>query len=188
MPFSTARTAAIDRLERPCLSRLTASVNYLECRCSHGLCALSNGLRRPMDSQESSRIAAPLARRLGEHADAMQIAEAIVVVWGEIDKVLAPIIGHGGVIALYKRSLYLTAQRHTCLTEAYASVQSGGEFADLKPVIEQQTSITVAIGDEVFQLFEGLLVSLIGNSLTERLLSSVWENALADPPAQEPAE
>lgn len=185
MPFSVARTAAVDRLERPCLSRFTASVNYLECRCSHGLCALSNGLRRPMDSQESSRIAAPLARCLGEHADAMQIADAIVVVWSEIDSALAPIIGHGGVIALCKRSLYLAAQRHACLTDAYASIQSGGEFTDFKPVIAQQTGITVSVGDEVFQQFNGLLVSLIGSSLTERLLRSVWENSLAAPPAQE---
>lgn len=138
-----------------------------------------------MDSPESSRIAAPLARHLGEHADAMQIADATVVVWSEIDKVLAPIIGYGGVIALCKRSLYLAVQRHACLTDVYASIESGGEFAELKPVIAQQTGITVAIGDEVFQLFYELLVTLIGNSLTERLLRPVWESALAGPPTQD---
>ncbi len=138
-----------------------------------------------MDSHESSRIAAPLVRRLGEHADAIQIADAMVVVWSEIDCVLAPIIGHRGVVALCRRSLYLAAMRHACLTGVYASVQSGIEFSDLKPVIAQQADITVAVGDEVLQLFYGLLVTLIGNSLTERLLRPVWENSLADPRVQD---
>lgn len=138
-----------------------------------------------MDSQESSRIAAPLALRLGEDANAAQIAEAIVVVWSEIDKVLAPIIGHGGVAALYKRSLYLAAQRYASLAGVYASVQSGTELAKLGPVIAQQTDLTVAIGDELLQTFCGLLATLIGDSLAKRLLRPVWEIALAGPPTQD---
>lgn len=138
-----------------------------------------------MDSQESSQIAAPLAHRLGDNANAMQIAEAIVVVWGEIDNVLAPIIGHRAVVALCKRSLYLTAMRHNCLNDIYKSMQSGTEFTALQPVIAQQTDITVAIGDELLQSFRGLLTTLIGESLVERLLRPVWENSLAGPPAQD---
>lgn len=138
-----------------------------------------------MDSQESSQIAAPLARRLGEHADAIQIADAIVVVWTEIDNVLAPILGHRAVVALCKRSLYLAAQRYACLNGVYASIQSGSEFIELQPVFAQQTDISIAIGNELFQIFHQLLVSLIGSSLTERLLRPVWENSLADPPAQD---
>ena len=134
-----------------------------------------------MDSQESSRIAAPLARRLGGNADAVQIAEAIVVVWEEIDHVLAPIIGHRGVVALCKRSLHLTALRHDCLDGVYKRVQSGVEFNELKPVIAQ-TDITVAVGDDLLQKFYELLASLIGESLAERLLRSVWDNASVGPP------
>nr|WP_298147223.1 hypothetical protein [uncultured Pseudomonas sp.] len=133
-----------------------------------------------MDSQESSQIAALLAHRLGEHADAMQIAEAIVVVWGEIDSALAPIIGHRGVVALCKRSLYLTAMRHGCLKGVHKRVQSGIEFSELKAAIAQ-TDITVAVGDDLLRQLYELLASLIGDSLAERLLRSVWDNSSAGP-------
>jgi len=120
----------------------------------------------------------------------VQIAEAIVVVWGEIDNVLAPIIGHRSVVALCKRSLYLTAMRHECLRGIYKSVQpgaelSGTEFIDLQPIIAQQCDLTIDIGNDLLQQFHELLASLIGGSLSKRLLRSVWDNSTEGPPTQE---
>jgi hypothetical protein len=68
-----------------------------------------------MESYEGSLIAATLANRAGKGTDAALIADAIVSTWQLIDTALSPIIGHGGVAALYKRSLYLTGRVHPWL-------------------------------------------------------------------------
>lgn len=139
-----------------------------------------------MDSQDSSRIGAPLAIRLGDHADhPAQIAEAIVAVWGEIDQVLTPILGQRGVIALYKRSLFLCALQYPCLADLDLSVQPDIPLSELKPLLAQHHDLNAAAGNAFFQMFHELLTSLVGASLTERLLRPVWENSLSGPPAQD---
>jgi hypothetical protein len=139
-----------------------------------------------MHSQESSRLAAPLAHRVGKDADAARIAEAIVSTWQEIDAALSPIIGQRGVAALYKRSLYLTGAAHPWLAATHGSVQPTMDLAALKSVFVQQTSAdAAAAGNALLQKFHELLASLVGSSLTERLLRSVWANPSSGPPAQD---
>lgn len=139
-----------------------------------------------MESQESSRIPAPLANRVGQDANATQIADAMVATWQEIDAALTPIIGSGGVAALYKRSLYLTAAAHPWLAGTREGAQAAIDPAALKSVIAQQSSADAAIGSNaLLQTFHQLLGSLIGPSLTERLLRSVWADSSSGPPAQD---
>lgn len=138
-----------------------------------------------MDSPQSHRIDAPLARRLEINADTAQLAEAIVTIWGEIDRVLTPILGHRGVAALYKRSLFLTALQYPCLADIHQGVQAEMSLAELKSLLAQQSDLNAAAGNAIFQMFHELLTSLVGASLTERLLRPVWENSLSAPPAQD---
>jgi hypothetical protein len=139
-----------------------------------------------MESQESRRIAAPLAHRVAKDADAAQIAEAVVSTWQEIDAALTPIIGQRGVAALHKRSLYLTGAAHPWLAGMHEGVQSTMDLATLKSVLAQQSSADAeAGGGALLQTFHELLASLVGPSLTERLLRSVWANSLSGPPAQD---
>lgn len=139
-----------------------------------------------MESQESRRIAAPLAHRVAKDADAAQIAEAVVSTWQEIDAALTPIIGQRGVAALHKRSLYLTGAAHPWLAGMHEGVQSTMDLATLKSVLAQQSSADAeAGGGALLQTFHELLASLVGPSLTERLLRSVWANSSSGPPAQD---
>jgi hypothetical protein len=139
-----------------------------------------------MESQESSRIAAPLANRLGRDANAAQIADAMVATWQEIDAALTPIIGSRGVAALYKRSLYLTGAAHPWLAVLHGGSQAEIDLAALKSVVAQQGSADAALGgNALLQTFYQLLGSLVGPSLTERLLRSVWADSLSGPPAQD---
>ena len=138
-----------------------------------------------MDSQENSRIAAPLAHRLGNNASPEQVAEAIVAVWGEIDQALKPILGQRGVIALYKRSRFLCALQYPCLADIDISVRPDMRLSELKPLLAQHHDLASAAGNTFFQIFHELLTSLVGASLTERLLRPVWENSLSGPPAQD---
>lgn len=138
-----------------------------------------------MDSHESSRLAAPLEHRLGENASSAQIAEAIDEIWREIDSVLTPILGHQGVVALHNRSLHLTSLLHPCLNGLHEGMHAEMDLAALNAVLAQRCDLTSDIGDDLLQMFYELLASLVGHSLTERLLRPVWENSLGDKPARD---
>jgi hypothetical protein len=149
--------------------------------------SVANGQRlMSREGHESRRIAPPLAHWVGEEASAAQIAEAMVATWQEVGTALAPIIGQRGVAALYKRSLYLTGTAHPWLAGLHDSVQSPIDLAALKSVLAQQTSADAAVGgNALLQSFYQLLASLVGPSLTERLLRSVWADSFSGPPAQD---
>jgi len=127
-----------------------------------------------------------LAQRAAEGADPAQIAEAVASTWKKIDAALSPIIGHGSVAVLYMRSLHLIDPAHPWLGDMHQGVQTTIDQAALKAILAQQDSETAAAaGGALLQTFYELLASLVGPSLTERLLRSVWENPLSGPSAQD---
>ena len=139
-----------------------------------------------IDNFDNSRIAASLASRINGRADAAQIADEIVTMCQEIKDALSPIIGRRGVDALYKRSLHLAAPAYPWLAMARDDAQEFMDPAKLKSIIAAQTSAGAAAGGgALLQTFQDLLASLVGPSLTERLLHPVWNNSSDSPPAQD---
>ena len=119
-------------------------------------------------------------------ANAAQIADAMVATWHEIDAALTPIIGSKAVVALYKRSLHLTAKTHPWLAGTHEGVQATLDLAALKATLAQRSSADAALGgNALLQTFHQLLCSLVGPSLTERLLRPVWADPSSGPPAQD---
>ncbi|XVJ71897.1 MAG: hypothetical protein HEQ39_15200 [Rhizobacter sp.] len=103
-----------------------------------------------------------------------------------MDAVLTPIIGPRGVAALYKRSLHLNRHRHACLGDVAQAVQTSIDTAPLRSALAlQNPGDAAAIGAALFQTFYELLTTLVGLSLTERLLRSVWVHFLSARPAQD---
>ena len=140
-----------------------------------------------MDNSEIALIATPLAHRAGVGAGAKQVAQAFGAVWQDIDLVLLPIIGKGGVLALLQRSVHLTAVQHPWLRAGQgAGGLSGLDAAALTAVLAQQDAAqALACGSRLLTTFHGLLISLIGASLTERLLRPVWQTPPKSAPAQD---
>lgn len=133
-------------------------------------------------------IKALLARRAGEGADAATIAAAALLIWRDVDQALAPIIGQPGVAALYKRSLYLALVEHPCLVTAYEGALRAGDFAGLETTLSQQTSDEASAAIiSLLTTFHDLLTHLIGGSLFERLLRSVWDKPSSGNAAKDPA-
>lgn len=127
-----------------------------------------------------------MAHRVGDGASAAQLADAIVLLWQEIDVALSPIIGQRGVAALYKRSLHLAGQAQPWLAGAQEGPPTTMDLASLKSVLARQSGAQVAAaGGHLLQTFHELLASLVGPSLTERLLRSVWTNLSSGPSAQD---
>lgn len=140
----------------------------------------------PMDTQQARQIAAALAQSAGIAATASQVADATAQAWQAIDLALTPIIGQRGVAALYRRSLHLNREAHPSLTRIAEEVNASLNLETLKAVLAQQGSDdAAAAGGAVLQTFYELLTSLVGPSLTERLLRSVWANFLSGSAAQD---
>ncbi len=148
---------------------------------------VANGKRlMTIESQESKPLPATLARRITHGADAAQIAAAIVSTWKQIDVALTPVLGQQGVAALYKRSLYLTSPVYPWLSGTHEGVVNAMDLSTLESVFAQQSSAAAAAGGNVLlQTFYEVLTSLVGPSLTERLLRSVWEKSSSGSSAQD---
>jgi hypothetical protein len=128
----------------------------------------------------------PLANRIDADADAAQIAGTVLAVWEEIDDALTPIVGPLGVVALYRRSVHLAAARHPWLAGRDEGLLTDTDPAVLKSVLAQRSSAEAAAGGNAFlHTFHDLLASLIGPSLTARLLRSVWDNPSSGAAAQD---
>jgi len=141
-----------------------------------------------VERPDSSRTKALLAVRIGTGAQPRAAVDAVLALCSEMDSALAPVVGPHGVAALYRRSLFLTAQAHPALTGLHESVDSLMDLAELKTRLGTLSAEQVhVVGVALLQTFQELLESLVGSSLTERLLSSLWDRPLSDPPALEPA-
>jgi hypothetical protein len=141
----------------------------------------------PMQSK-APRVPTAIARLLADGAAAAVIADTTVATWLAIEAALSPIIGLRGVAALYKRSLYLTRGDYPWLGTVYEGALGPSEFASLQGALGRQPDAEAAAASAaLLQTFNNLLTSLIGESLSERLLRSVWDNHSSGPAAQDPS-
>lgn len=109
-------------------------------------------------------------------ADGSRVAAMAVAIWKNVGVALSPIIGQPGVDALFKRSIYLTRSAHPCLAIVVEDKAQPDTLAALQDTLAQQPGATaVAANTALLQNFQDLLISLIGLSLTERLLRSAWD-------------
>ncbi|TVR67501.1 MAG: hypothetical protein EA420_00450 [Candidatus Competibacteraceae bacterium] len=96
---------------------------------------------------------------------------------------LAPVIGVRGVDALFGRSLHVTSKTFPWLAMAGNDGSSAALLTGLKVRLAGQEPAAVAEASAVLLgNFTELLTTLIGASLTERLLAPVW---LPSPPESE---
>lgn len=138
------------------------------------------------ESEEGRQIVASLAHRVGNTADIALIANGIVTTLQDINTTLIPIVGPKGVAALYRRSLYLCTSLHPRLAGTYESPVNAMDLMELKSLLVQQSPAdALFFGEELLKAFYELLATLIGPSLTARLLRAVWENSLSDTSAQD---
>lgn len=117
-----------------------------------------------------------LAHLARDGADPARIAAHAVHTWRILDDSLSPIVGHGGVTALYRRAVFLVRQTHACLSLLQDASDEPDDFAALGAALSQLSSgEAAATASALQQSFIELLAHLIGTSLTERLLRSVWD-------------
>ncbi len=116
-----------------------------------------------------------LRQRSKDSSDALAIAKATSEIWLQISAQLTPVIGGNGVDAILRRSLYLASAAFPWLTSPDEQVDHESlparisvRFAGRDSAVAEQASCSLLI------TFTELLATLIGHSLTKRLLASVW--------------
>ena len=115
-----------------------------------------------------------------------QVANAIVDTWLAVDAVLVPIIGPMGVGALFRRSAHLSMREYPWLAAVQDGTAGPMDCAVLKSLLLLQSPTqSLAGGKAMLQIFYGLLMGLVGASLTEQLLRSVWHQPPSAPPVQD---
>ena len=123
------------------------------------------------------RIHETLALLEAKGADSVLIADAAIAIWHKVDAALSPIIGQRGVIALYRRSIFIHRADYPWLMTAHDHTSRPDEFAALHTALSRQSSsVATATNGVLVHTFHDLLGKLIGASLTERLLQSVPDN------------
>lgn len=138
-----------------------------------------------MGDDDFSSIAAAWRSGAGAAQEAADVATMLVSTWSEIDAALQPVIGPGGVAAIHRRSLHLTLPAHPWLADALDNAGTDLDIGTLNAVLaRQRCSDAIAAGGALLQAFSQVLTSLIGSSLTERLLSRAWENTLGASPVR----
>jgi hypothetical protein len=95
--------------------------------------------------------------------------------WQEIDDALTPVLGARGVVALYRRTLHLTAVACPGVASGADGLLHATDPTALKALLVRQRADHAAmLGSAFLSEFNGLVASLIGPSLTGRLLRAVW--------------
>ena len=120
-------------------------------------------------------IRTTLGQRAGRLPDAGATAEATAAAWRLVAVQLAPVIGARGLDVLFSRALYQTSTTFPWLAFA---VDRGGSASPLPSLMvclaDQHTSTAAEASYTLLLTFTELLATLIGESLTTRLLAPVW--------------
>jgi len=140
---------------------------------------------RPVAQRSDHVLGAVFRERTAACADGAQVGQGLTMLWCDVDLALKRVIGSAGVIALYRRSLHLARLEHDWLG---ADVRSDAEHPFTRALERQFADRTAdaarAAGGELFDQFDRLLVSLIGESLSQRLLQAILPPDSTVPPAQ----
>jgi hypothetical protein len=136
----------------------------------------NNTYRKTSLGHDRERIPARFAHLAANGVGSARVAGLSAQTWRNIEAALSPIIGVGGVRALYRRSIHLSRNEHPWLAAELGADSQPGDYSALAAVLLQRSPDAAAeASDALLQIFHDLLGTLIGNSLTERLLGPVWE-------------
>ncbi|TBR11304.1 MAG: hypothetical protein EPO46_06735 [Lysobacter sp.] len=125
------------------------------------------------------RITSEFENRLRGGADSRALGRATASAWSGIVENLQPVIGVRGVESLARRCMFLAASQHPWLGEVRGPEGSTILAGPLAAAFEQQTPQEAAAGGAfLLNTLNELLASLVGASLTARLLQPVWNDFL----------
>ncbi len=137
-----------------------------------------------MTTGESLRRAAlrrVLTQDAGTSADAPAVAAAALRAYERLAHGLVPLIGEVGINAVCARSVHLTQRDFSWLARAGPAEPRDAPFTHVRASLERQDpAVATDAAIAVLATFGDLLASLIGDSLTTRLLREAWPDGFSD--------
>lgn len=120
-------------------------------------------------------ISTTLVSRAGSTSDARTTAEAAAATWRRVNLQLAPVIGERGIAVLFSRALHQTSAVYPWLVDGVDREGSADPLPHLTACLARQQAAAAAQASATLLLsFAESLSTLIGASLTARLLAPVW--------------
>ncbi len=136
-----------------------------------------------LNSRGREKVRRTMAHHAGASPDADAVAKATFIIWNDVEARLSTVIGTKGVDILFKRSLYLTTSSFPWLKGTEHPQDRESLFSGIKACLaSRETESSTEAGCAFLNILTELLNTLIGDSLTERLLEPVW---VSSPPASE---
>lgn len=127
-----------------------------------------------------------LERRAGSADGAEALAAAARRAYDDLALVSAPLIGDVGVEALTGRALHLAQREYPWLLPTDEKESADKPFAHIVRCLEQQEpAVAAEAAGTVFAVLMGLLVTFIGDPLTQGLLQQAWPDAFAEASTEE---
>ena len=128
-----------------------------------------------------------LTREAGSSADAKTVAAATHRVYGNLARVLVPLIGEVGVTAVTARAWHLAQREYPWLADTGDSTPAGEPLAQLRLALERHDDPAVAAEAAAVALagLLALLVAFIGEPLTMDLLRRAWPESAAEPSTED---
>lgn len=124
------------------------------------------------------RLRSLLTHRAGSGADPVAVATAARDTYDDLQGVLIPLIGEAGVDALTGRAVHV-AQRTSQYEWGGQTEQAHGPFSPVTAWMERQTPVLATEGAaSVLSEMVRLLLTFLGESLTNRLLRKAWPDSL----------
>jgi hypothetical protein len=122
-----------------------------------------------------------LVLRAGATPNINAVTESTLGTWQAMAVRLTPVIGTHGVDALFRRSLHITSRVFPCFDIEDKELNGPALLNGIKARLALSDAATVAEASHALLVnFTVVLASLIGESLTERLLERVWISSSAE--------
>jgi hypothetical protein len=103
------------------------------------------------------------------------VAAVTLRLWRELAPELTLIVGEGGFKPLYNRSVRLAGKSFPWLVHQLVQPVAADRFTELEARFEAASEAErLSASLLLFEIFLGMLASLIGDVLTARILQSAW--------------
>ena len=130
-------------------------------------------------------------QRLVRPLPGVSVADVSIDLWLRLAAELRLLIGDGGFLPLYRRSVQLSAASFPWLllvSEAVPMIGSDNRFSCLKISIDEREAGEASQASAfLLNTFIDILARLIGETLTTGILRSAWANTSFDPIDKEPS-